>query len=74
MVSVPEGIPDPFDFAQGNAALEVATLSDCQIKFDRVLVEPQISAPHVLPSARNACKTRTYACSGTSYRQKFLAM
>jgi hypothetical protein len=74
LVCVPEAIPNPFDFAQGSAALEVAALSDCQIKFDRLLVEAQISAPHVLPSARNAYKTRTYTCSGTSYRRKFLAM
>ena len=42
--------------------------------FPGLPVKAQISAPHVLPSARNTCKTRTYTCSGTSYRQKFLAM
>ena len=36
MVSVPGAIPNPFDFAQGSAALEAATLSGYQIKFERL--------------------------------------
>ena len=31
MVGAPEAIPNPFDIAQGSAALEAATLSDYQI-------------------------------------------
>jgi len=37
MVNTGETIPNPFDFAQGGAALEAATLPDYQIKFDRLL-------------------------------------
>ena len=37
MVSVPGAIPNPFDFAQGSAALEAATLSGYQIEFEKLL-------------------------------------
>jgi hypothetical protein len=34
---IAETIPNPFDFAQGSAALEVATLPNYQIRFDKLL-------------------------------------
>jgi len=34
MVNTRETIPNPFDFAQGSAALEAATLPGYQIKID----------------------------------------
>jgi len=37
MVNTKETIPNPFDFAQGSAALEAAALPCYQIKFDRLL-------------------------------------
>jgi hypothetical protein len=37
MVNTGETIPNPFDFAQGSAALEAATLPGYQIEFDRLL-------------------------------------
>jgi len=37
MVNTGETIPNPFDFAQGSAALEAATLPSYQIKFDRLI-------------------------------------
>ncbi|OHB64284.1 MAG: hypothetical protein A2168_05450 [Planctomycetes bacterium RBG_13_50_24] len=38
MVNIGETIPNPFNFAQGSAAFEAATLTGYQIKFDRVIV------------------------------------
>jgi hypothetical protein len=38
MVNTGEAIPNPFDFAQGSAALEAATLPSYQIKVDRLVL------------------------------------
>jgi hypothetical protein len=38
MVNTGETIPNPFDLAQGSAALEAATLPSYRIKFDRLLL------------------------------------
>jgi hypothetical protein len=51
MVNTGEAIPNPFDLAQGSAALEAATLPSYQIKVDKLLVGVlQFNSTHYLLS------------------------